>query len=174
MKKVMVFLATLCVGLVSVSAMSESELKTKLTQSYKVNGVTFKATSSQSTLIERYLDTYEVSSSDADYIAKKLDAAMEVLRASGKTSFYDLSKADKDKIIGFVSDVSANTSVKAIISKENLIIYVPGTNDVFYKTPVHPINGDIRQTSAGLTVATAGLISMIGIAVALKKVKNNA
>ena len=79
----------------------------------------------------------------------------------------------KKKVVALVSYVSANTSVDATIIKDDLIIYVPGTKDVFYKTPINPINGEIRQTSTGLTVAAAGLVSMAGVAVALKKAKNN-
>ena len=175
MKKVIVFLATLCVGLVSVSAMSESDLKAKLTQSYSVNGVTFQASSTQRNIIEQYLNQYEVSSSDADYIVTKLDEAFNILRTSGKTSFYNLSKADKKRIFALVSDVSSNTSVSATIIKDDLVIYVPGSSQVFYKTPIYPNgNGDIRQTSTGVTVAAAGLIGVAGMAVALKKAKENA
>ena len=35
------------------------ELKSKLTQSYTVNGATFKATDSQKTAIEQYLNQYK-------------------------------------------------------------------------------------------------------------------
>ena len=182
MKKVIVFLATLCVGLISVNAMSESELRSKLTQSYSVNGVTFVANSEQINLIDEYLRNYDITSADADYISTKLDEAMNVLRNSGKISFYSMTKADKNKIIALVADVSANTGVKATISKGNLYVCnynssscVPGTQDVFYSTPVNPsTTGSIRTTSTGLTVAAAGLVSMAGIAVALKKAKENA
>lgn len=174
MKKLLVFVFAFFIGLVSVNAMSESELKTKLTQEYKVNGVTFKASDAQKTAMEQYLNQYNVSSSDADYIAGKLDEAFNVLRASGKTSFYKMSKADKNKIVALVSDVATHTSVKAAIIKNNLVVYKPGTSDIFYETPINPINGDIVQTSRGLTVAVAGIISAIGIAIALRKVKVNA
>lgn len=174
MKKLMVFVCALFIGLVSVNAMSEKQLKTKLTQSYKVNGVTFKATDSQKTAIEQYLNQYDVSSSDADYIVSKLEEAFNVLKASGKTSFYKMSKTDKNKIIALVSDVATNTSVKVAIVKGNLVVYKPGTNEIFYETPVNPVNGDIVQTSRGLTVAVAGIISAVGIAIALRKVKVNA
>lgn len=182
MKKVIVFLATLCVGLVSVSAMSESDLRAKLTQSYSVNGSTFVANSEQANLIDEYLRNYDITSTDADYIVTKLNEAMNVLKNSGKSSFYDMTKAQKDQIIGLVADVSANTGVKATIYKNNLYICnynstscVPGTSNVFYSTPIYPSNtGSIRATGNGLTVAAAGLISVAGIAVALKKAKENA
>jgi hypothetical protein len=174
MKKVMFLLVALFIGLVSVNAMTESELEAKLTKSYTVNGSTFKASDSQKVLIKRYLDQYEVSSSDADYISGKLDEAKNILQASGKGSFYDLSRADKDKIIALCADVSSNTSVKVTINKGKLVVYVPGTNDVFYQTPVNPVNGDIVQTNDNLTVAVAGIISVLGIAIAVRKLRANA
>ena len=174
MKKLLVFLFAAFISVTSVNAMSTKELKAKLTDTYKVNGATFKASDSQKTAMEQYLSQYSVSKKDADYIAGKLDEAFNVLRASGKTSFYKMSKTDKNKIVALVSDVATNTSVKAAIVKNNLVIYKPGTNDVFYETPINPINGDIVQTSRGLTVAIAGIISAIGIAIALRKVRVNA
>ena len=183
MKKIMFFLVALFIGLVSVNAMTESELEAKLTKSYTINGSTFKASDSQKVLIKRYLDQYEVSSSDADYISGKLDEAKNILQASGKGSFYDLSRADKDKIIALCADVSSNTSVDIVekectvnitINKGKLVVYVPGTNDVFYQTPVNPVNGDVVQTNDNLTVAVAGLISVLGVAIAVRKIRANA
>lgn len=174
MKKLLVLVCVFFIGLASVNAMSEKELKSKLTQSYTVNGATFKATDSQKTAIEQYLNQYKVSSSDADYIVSKLEEAFNVLKASGKTSFYKMSKTDKNKIIALVSDVATHTSVKVAIVKGNLVVYKPGTNEIFYETPVNPVNGDVVQTSRGLTVAVAGIISAIGIAIALRKVRVNA
>ena len=170
MRKLLVFLFALFVSVTSVSAMSESNLKTKLTDTYKVNGSTFKATDAQKTALDQYLSQYDVSSSDADYIANKLDEAFNILKNSGKKSFYDMTKADKDKIVVLVSDVATHTSVKAAIVKNNLVVYKPGTSDIFYETPINPVNGDIVQTSRGLTVVFAGIISAIGIAIAFKKV----
>lgn len=174
MKKLLVFLFAAFIGVTSVSAMSEKELKSKLTDTYTINGATFKASDSQKTGIKQYLDTYEVSSKDADYIVSKLEEAKNVLKNSGQKSFYKMNKADKNKIIALVSDVATNTSVKVAIVKGNLVVYKPGTNEIFYETPVNPVNGDIVQTSRGLTVVIAGIISAIGIAIALRKVKVNA
>ena len=174
MKKLLVFLFAAFISVTSVSAMSTKQLKAKLTDTYKVNGATFKASDSQKTAMEQYLSQYTVSKAHADYIAGKLDEAFNVLRDSGKKSFYDMSKADKKKIVDLVSDVATNTSVKAAIVKNNLVVYKPGTNDIFYETPIYPVNGDIVQTSRGLTIVIAGIISVIGIAIALNRVKANA
>ena len=173
-KKLLVILVALFVGLVSVNAMTESELEAKLTKRYTVNGLIWEATDSQKVLIKRYLDQYDVSSADADYIASKLDAAITVIKNSGVKELKKLSKADKDKIIAYVADVSANTSVKAAIVKGYLEVYVPGTNEIFAKEEINPKNGDVVQTSSSLTIAIAGVVSVLGIAVAVKKLKANA
>ena len=174
MKKIMFFLVALFIGLVSVSAMTESELEEKLTKKYTVNGVVWEATDSQKVLCKRYLDQYEVSSKDADYISDKFDEAMAIIKASGVTNLYKLSRADKDKIIALVADVSANTSVKASITKGTLVVYVPGSSDVFAKEQIFPKNGAVVQTSDNVTIAVAGLVSVLGIAIALRKIRANA
>ena len=172
MKKFLVLLVALSFGLASVSAMTEAELKEKLTQSYTVNGVTFKANDQQKTLIETYLNDYEVSSSDADIIYSKLQSALQILENSGKKSFYDLSSSDKNSIIALVSDVSTSTSVDAAIVDGKLVVYVPGSAGaaIFYKAPVTPI----AQTNSNRSVIVAGLglFSLLGIALAFKKIKN--
>ena len=174
MKKVLVFFIALFVSVASVSAMSESKLIKKLSKEIKVNGATYKISDSQKTALEQYLNQYEVSSAHADIIAEKFDAAFDVLRNSGKQRFYDMTKDEKKQVVDLVTEVANTTSVKVAIVKDNLVVYKPGTTDIFYETPINPINGDIVQTSRGLTVAVAGIISAIGIAIALRKVKANA
>jgi len=172
MKKFLVLLVAVSFGLASVSAMTEAELKEKLTQSYTVNGVTFKANDEQKTLLDTYLNDYDISSSDADTIYSKLQSAFSILEASGKKSFYDLSSSDKSSIIALVSDVASSTSVDAAIVDGKLVVYVPGTSgaSVFYKAPVTPI----AQTDSNRSVIVAGLglISLLGIALVFKKIKN--
>ena len=174
MKKLLVLLCALFVGIMNVSAMSESQLIEKLSKEIKVNGATYKISDSQKTALEQYLNQYDISSAHADIIAEKFDKAFEILKNSGKKRFYDMTKAEKQQVKDLVIEVANNTSVKVAIVKDNLVVYKPGTTDIFYETPINPVNGDIVQTSRGLTVAVAGIISAIGIAIALRKVKVNA
>lgn len=176
MKKVLVFLAALSIGLGTASAMTEKELKAELTKTYVINGVEKSADARDKKLIEEYLDTYEVSSSDADAIINALNKAKDILSASGKTRFHDLSKKDQKAILALVNDISENTSISATISKGYLIVYKPGTTKEFGRSYVDhdPSTKGIMPTSATLTVAGAGLISMIGAGLALKKSKENA
>ena len=170
MKKVVVFLFALCFGLTTVNAMSENEFKEKLTESYTINGAVFRADDQEKVLIERYLNTYELSNEDADYIYDKLLEAKDILTQSGKKRFHDLSKEDKNRIIALVSDVATNTSLDAVIVKGELIIYVPGSNksEKFYVTPVDR-DTPIAQTSRSTYMVSFGFVSMFGIAVALRK-----
>ena len=175
MKKVLLLVLLFVIGVANVKAITESELLERLTKSYTVNGATFQATDEQKVLIERYLDQYDVSSAHADYIASILEEAIERLRASGKTSFYDLSASDKQRIIALVADVAANTSVDCAIVEGNLVVYVPGSNraEVFYESPVTPTKvGKITQTNRTLVLSGFGLFSVIGIALALRKIRN--
>ena len=172
MKKLLLVIAlVLAFGVTGVYAITESELYSKLTQEYEVNGVTFKATDAQKNLIQQYLDQYEVSSGDADYIVSKLQETFNILKNSGKTSFYDLSSSEKENIISIVADVSANTSVDCAIVDGELIVYQPGTDktEVFYDTPVNPIAQ--TDSSSTLVIAGLGLVSLLGIGLALYKVK---
>ena len=170
MKKLLVFLVALTFGFSTVNAMTEAELKEKLTQSYTVNGSTFKATDQEKTLIERYLNQYEVSSNDADYVVEKLNAVFDILKNSGKKTFQELSSTDKQRIVDIVADVSRSTDFDCAIVDGKFIVYVPNTNrgEKFYVTPVKPI----AQTNRDLLIAGLGVISVLGIALAFKKVKN--
>ena len=175
MKKFLMLLLLFVIGVANVKAISESELLDRLTKSYTVNGATFQATDEQKVLIERYLNQYEVSSTDADYIVAKLEEVFNVLKSSGKMSFYDLSASDKQKIISLVADVAANTSIDCAIVDGNLVVYVPGSNrgKVFYEAPVVPNKtGKITQTSGTLVLAGFGMFAVIGLALALRKIRN--
>ena len=159
MKKLLLVIAlVLAFGVTKTYAITESELYSKLTQEYEVNGVKFKATDAQKNLIKQYLDQYEVSSGDADYIVSKLEETFGILRNSGKKSFYDLSSNDKQTII-------------AIVDGE-LVVYQPDTNktEVFYEAPVNPIAQ--TDSTSTIVIASLGLVSLLGIGLALYKVKN--
>ena len=168
MKKFLVFLVAVVFGLATVSAMTEEELKEKIFEGVTVNGSTFKPNDQQKTAAERYLNLYEVSSADADLIWEKIQASFDVLRDSGKKTFQEMSAADKARVVALVSDIDANTSVSCAIVDEVLVVYEPDTGEVFYKDPVTPI----AQTNRDLIAAGLGVISVLGMALAFRKIKN--
>lgn len=171
MKKglIALFAALSLVGITNVEAMSKDELKTKLTASYTINGAVFKLDSAQVVQLERYLDSYELSSDDADYISKKVDEAIAVIDASDVKSIDALSKQDRSKLSKLVSDVSNNTSVKASVSGGELVIYDPVTGKEFTR-----ITKKAKQTgTTDYILIVSGLVSLVGIStLVIKKGKN--
>ena len=120
---VCLFVAMLLVGTLNVNAMSKDELKAKLTKAYTINGTTFQATSDQKVEIERYLSQNNVSESDADYIASKIDEAVAIIERGDATSFEKLTKAEKNEIKALLTEVSNNTSVKVTAVKNGVKVY---------------------------------------------------
>lgn len=120
------FASFMLIAVIHVNAMSESELLTKFTSSYDINGYKFHLSESDKVLVKRYLDENEVSAKDADYIAGKIDEAIKILRDSGVTDLSNLSKlpsSTKSKLKALVTDIASNTSVKATVNKGAVVIY---------------------------------------------------
>ena len=123
---IVTLLSLILMGTVQVKALSENDLLKKLTSSYDINGYTFQLSEGDKALVKRYLDENEISSADADYIATKIDEAIQILKDSGATDFSDFSKlpsATKNKLKSLVTDIASNTSVKATVKKGSVVIY---------------------------------------------------
>lgn len=169
MKKLLVLVVALVFGIGSASAMTEAELKSKLFESTReISGETWKITDEEKNLVTRYLDEYEVTSTDADLIWSKLERAFEVLKASGKNRFQKLTGNDKAEILQLVADVDATRSMDCAIVGKQFVVYVPGTRNIFYKTPVYPV----APTGGNLFVCGLGIVSLIGLAFAVRKIKH--
>jgi hypothetical protein len=170
MKKLLtVLMATaLFAGMTTVNAMSESELQSKLTATYTVSGEQVSLSSSHKALVKRYFNKFDVSETDADYIAERIDKAVEIVNNSGEkaTSFKNLSKATRQKLKALVAEINANTSVKATTTESAVIIY--GENGkVFAK-----VSSLVKQTGANYTVAiVASIITILGAALVLVEAK---
>lgn len=167
MKKI--FLAVLAtvlfISATSVDAMTKDELKNKLTASYTVNGSSIQVSSSQATLIERYLQQNDISSSDADYIAKKVDEALAVMEAGNARSLNELTKSEKNRIIAIIGDVSNKTAVKIKISKGNVLTIYNTDGTVFTV-----ISDLIKYTDNSSMVVLAGAISLAGMLLLVRTV----
>ena len=168
-KLLTVVMATaLFAGIANVNAMTESELQSKLTSTYTINGNKVSLTSSEKALVERYLKAEDISSTDADYIASKIDEAINILKNSGEdvSNFKKLSASTKDKLKALVSDVSANTSVKATVVGGEVRIY--DSNGKLFAE----ISSLVKQTGASYTVAViASIITILGAALVLVEAK---
>ena len=163
---VCLFVAMLLVGTLNVNAMSKDELKAKLTKAYTINGATFQATSDQKVEIERYLSQNDVSESDADYIASKIDEAIAIIERGNANSFEKLTKAEKNEIKALLKEVSNNTSVKVTAVKNGVKVYnLDGTVFTVVTAP------KVKYTDTYMIIALAGVVSIIGIFVIARKMK---
>lgn len=172
MKKIIltVFAAVMLFGATNVNAMTENELKEKLTKSYEIDGEKMQVPASLVVELERYLKEYEISSEDADYIAKKFDEALKIAQDGKAKSFTDLTKDEKQKMIAIVSDISKETSVKATLTEGGkLTVFEEDGKTVF--TVITDKDNAIQNTnSSNAILAIASIISVLGIAVVVKNV----
>ena len=167
-----VLVFTLC-GMVNVSAMSESKLLEKLTVTYDINGYKYTLRDGDKVLAKRYLDLYNVSSSDCDYIAGKIDEAVGAMRDSGVTDFSDFSKLPsslRTKLKQYVFDIADNTKVKATVKKGKVVIFNPD-GSVFAE-----VSGLVKPTFRTMNViaVVALCVSTIGAVLLVRNVKANA
>ena len=128
MKKIFTLLlavSCLILGIKNTYAITESELEQKITKTYLINGEKYSIGNDIKVLAKRYFDQYDISSKDADYIAERIDEAVKIIQESGKSNFKDFKKETKEQLKALVEKVSANTSVKATVLKNSVIIYSP-------------------------------------------------
>ena len=174
MKKIFLvsLIASLFFGINTVSAMSEADLQKKLTQSFTIAGQKVGVATDTKVLVERYLKENEVSSKDADYIASKIDEAIAILKAEGKTDFSKLSTSTKTKLKSLVSDISSNTSVKASVKKNALIIY--NADGTVFAEVSKLVKQTGRETSQIVAlVSIAGVVVVAGAYLVVRQVKTS-
>ena len=170
MKKIIFVLVLVAfMGIISVKATTESELKTKLMNGFEIGGEVIKPTDYQAQEIERYLNKYEVSDEHATFISEKIDEIYNIAKSCNAKSFTDLTSDAKSKIVSIVAEISSNTSVKASLTKNGILtIYESDGKTVFAEI----IDKDItKQTgSNNILFVTFSIVSVFGIAYVAKKV----
>ena len=169
MRKVILVLALVALlGIVNVKAATESDLLAKLSEGYLVDGETVKASDYQVSEAKRYLNKYEVSESDADFIITKINEIYDLAKADKAKSFTELSDANKAKAVSIVAEISNKTSVKATLTKNGILtIYESDGKTVFAEIKDKDIT---KQTgSNNFVFITLGIVSVFGIAYIAKK-----
>ena len=151
-------------------AMTESELKDKITKAYVIDGEEVKITASQITELERYLNKYDLSSDDCDFISAKIDEAIAIAQAGKAKSFTELTSEEVAKMIAIVSEVNDKTSVKANLTKGGkLTIYEQDGSTPF--TIITDKDNGIKDTNNNyFIIVIASAISLLGVIVITKKV----
>ena len=154
----------------NVNAMTEAKLKEKLSQTIKVGKNYYSISDDHKVLLERYLDENEVSSAHADYIGERVDKAIEIIQKQGHVDFAKYPQSVKNDLKALVEEISANTSVKATLTKDALIIINTDGTEVPITTLVKRTGGDNR------TLIIAGIsfiIVAVGTCLIIKQVKTS-
>jgi len=161
-----VLLAVSVLGLTSVNAMTKEELKAKLTSTYEVNGVKFKATDSQIVQIERYINTNNISDYDAEFISKKIDEAVAIVEKGNATSLSELTGKEKEALISLVNDITTQTDIKLTVEDGVINVYnLDGT--LFTK-----IDSIVKYTNESkLLIVLASTVTAIGLLTLVAKMR---
>ena len=167
-KKIMIILFAFFTLNISVNAMSENELEDKLTKTYTINGNEFKASDAQVTQIKRYLAKNDISDNDANFISSIIDKTIKIIEDSGVTKFKELNNEDKSKLRLLANEVSDNTKVKVMVSKNGIITLYNTDNTLFTK-----FTSVIKNTSSSNITYIFGTISLIGVIYFGNKIKKS-
>ena len=169
MKKIIVVtVLVMSVFMLNVKAMTESELKNKIASGYEVNGEVIKPSEYQLQELDRYLNKYEISAADADFISSKIDEIINIATSSKVKTFTELSSSDKSKIVAIVAEISNKTSVKVTLTNNGVLTIYESDG----KTPFTEIKDkDItKQTGTNnVLLIVASVISVCGICYVAKK-----
>lgn len=174
MKKFMflTLVVSLFIGVSTVSAMTEAELKAKLSQTIKVGGQDFTLDANTKAYVEKYLNENDVSAADGDYIAGKIDEAITILQNEGKTNFSELSTTAKNNLKALVQNVNDNTSVKATVTGGSVVVYNNSGTPFFEVTKLVKQSGFETSTVAIITSLSV-LVVAAGAFFVTKQVKAN-
>ena len=175
MKKFLLSLAIVGMLFVAmpVHALSEADLAAKFKKSFKVGNDTVSIDSDTKVLVERYLNTYEVSEEDCEYIANKIDEAISILQKDGHYEVSKMSTSTKDKLKALVTDVSSHTNVKGTTKKGAVVIYKPNSTETFAEvTRLVKQTGNETNTIA-IVASVALLITVAGACLVVRQVKSN-
>ena len=158
MKKIIVAVVLIMlVGITNVSAMTESELRSKVVKSYKAGNITLKLNDHQVSLLDQYLEKNELTGTECDYISNKFDEVIEVITKSGVSNLKDLSESDRNKLSDIASDITNNTRIKVVFSSDG-VIYIYNTDGTLFTT----VSSLVKQTGSLNILYIAGAISIIG------------
>ena len=156
---VVALVAVACFGFTKVSAMTESELRAKMTAVYTFeNGTTWTLKQKYINELDRYLATYEISSKDADYISGKIDEYV-AKRQNGE-------KLGKKAAEDIVDAISRDTNVHGVIRNGQLVILDENGDD--FTVVSNPFK---RTGNNEMIYIISGVVVAAGILVIATKMK---
>ena len=174
MKKVFFgsLLAALLFATVNVSAMTEAELRKRFDESVTINGTKFVAAAGDKKLVDDYLTKYELSSDDCEYISGKITEAKAILEKEGKEDFKAMAFSTKEKLKKLVTDIAANTSVKATVTEGSLVI-LNKDGSTFAEVDHLVKQTGSENSNIAIIAGVSFIITLVGACLVIRQVKNN-
>lgn len=154
-------------GIVNVKAMSEDELKAKVSGSFDINGVSLSIPKSYIKQLNDYLNEFEVSSDDCQYIADQVDILVNAAKTKGVKSISDFRKKCASEIKTACANVSANTKIKAtVLSDGSVSVSRYNSNEEYSR-----LYNVIQNTGLVNILCIAGIISVLGAGLLVFKLR---
>ena len=141
----------------NVKAMTEDELYDVLTQTITVKGEKYSVEEGIKNHVRTYLNQFEVSSADADYINVRVKKLINILKDEGTVVGSELSTDAKRQIKDMVTEIREHTSVNATVTSGALVVY-DGNGDVFVE-----VTRLVKQT--GSSVTTTAILASISLVI---------
>ena len=167
---VVLSLSIMFCGVLSVSAMSENDLMTKIKTPVEVNnGSSLTVPQYYINLAEDYFDQFDVSSKDCDYIAKEMDKLIKLAKKDNITSWEEFGNKYTDEIKKACANVSANTGIKVTVLSNGKVSVSKynNPNEVFAIVNAHLL----KNTGSANILYIAGIITLLGAGIFVTKVK---
>lgn len=142
---------------VKAAGKTEDDLYKALTQTITINGVEVTVSEATKNHIKSYLNQFEVSAEDCEYIINKINTAISILKSEGKTDFSKLSADAKAQLKALVVDIHDNTTVNATVTNGAVVVY-DNTGDVFFE-----VTDLVKQT--GSETSTTAIIAAISLVI---------
>lgn len=166
---ILVLAAVAIMSVTNVSAMTEAELRTHVKSSYTVGNTTVTVPAEYIKQFEDYLDAFEISSGDCQYIADQLDYLRGVAQRNRVKSASEFEQRCAGDIKDVVAKVSANTGVHAtVLSNGKLqVSKYNKPNETFVVAGTHIAT----NTGSASLLYVAGIITALGATLLVFRVR---
>ena len=173
MKKLFgLLVAALFVGVLNVDAMTETELRKRFDETITINGTKYAVSAGDKKAADDYLAANELSDADCDYISKKIDEGIALVKNEKTGVAKDFSAETKTKLKKLVSDIAANTSVKATV-KENALVILNADGSTFYEVTALVKQTGTETNNIAIIAGAAFVITVAGAFLVVRQLKNN-
>ena len=164
--------AVLFLGITNVNAMTESELRKRFDETVVIEGTTFAVSDGDKKLVDDYLAKYDLSSDDCQYISDRIDEAKSILTSEGKAKLDTMSASTKDKLKKLVTNVAANTSVKATVTSGSVVV-LNSDGSTFAEFDHLVKQTGTENNSIAIIAGAAFIITLVGACLVVRQVKTN-